>query len=92
MSTLFQAGEDGENVIGIRDKMQSEIDLDTGKPKYGAPYAISLILFYAFALQCMSTMAVLKKETGTWKWSIILFFGYGTIAYISAFIAFNIFS
>jgi ferrous iron transport protein B len=92
MSTLFQAGEDGENVVGIRDKMQSEIDLDTGKPKYGAPYAISLILFYAFALQCMSTMAVLKKETGTWKWSIILFFGYGTIAYISAFIAFNIFS
>jgi len=91
MSTLFQTGAEDENVIGIRKKMQSEINPETGKPAYGIGYAISLMLFYAFALQCISTMAVLKKETQTWKWSIILFFLYGAIAYLSAFSAFQFF-
>lgn len=88
MSTLFQTGE--ENVVGIRAKMQNQINPITGKPLYGLPYAISLILFYAFALQCVSTMAVLKKETGTWKYSINLFLLYGLIAYVSALIAYNL--
>lgn len=91
MSTLFQTGADDENVVGIRKKMQAEINPATGKPAYGVGYAISLMLFYAFALQCISTMAVLKKETQTWKWSIILFFLYGSIAYLSAFAAFQFF-
>lgn len=89
MSTLFQTGADDENVVGIRKKMQAEINPETGKPAYGIGYAVSLMLFYAFALQCISTMAVLKKETQTWKWSIILFFLYGSIAYLSAFAAFQ---
>lgn len=89
MSTLFQTGANNENVVGIRKKMQAEINPTTGKPAYGIGYAVSLMLFYAFALQCISTMAVLKKETQTWKWSIILFFLYGSIAYLSAFAAFQ---
>lgn len=89
MSTLFQSPEDDDQMKGIRTKMQSEINPETGKPLYGLPYAISLLLFYAFALQCISTMAVIKKETGNWKWPVILFFIYGGIAYISAFLAFH---
>jgi ferrous iron transport protein B len=72
--------------------MQAEINPETGKPLYGVPYAISLIFFYAFALQCISTMAVIKKETGSWTWPVALFFIYGGIAYISAFAAFRILS
>jgi ferrous iron transport protein B len=90
MSTLFQTNE--ENVVGIRAKMQAQINPKTGEPLYGIAYAISLILFYAFALQCVSTMAVLKKETGTWKYSINLFLLYGIIAYVSAYIAFQLLS
>jgi ferrous iron transport protein B len=78
--------------MGIRDKMQSQINPATGKPLYGIPYAVSLMLFYAFALQCVSTMAVLKKETHSWKWPILLFVGYGFIAYVSAWIAYNVLS
>ena len=92
MSTLFTQSEGTEDVVGIRKKMQMQKDPDTGKPLYGAAYAISLMLFYAFALQCMSTMAVLKKETGTWIWPFSLFFIYGIAAYVSAFIAFNLLS
>lgn len=88
MSTLFQTNE--ENVVGIRAKMQTQINPKTGEPLYGIAYAISLILFYAFALQCVSTMAVLKKETGTWKYSINLFMLYGFIAYVSAYIAYQL--
>jgi ferrous iron transport protein B len=57
---------------------------------YGLPYALSLIVFYAFALQCMSTMAVMKREIGSWTWPIALFFIYGLIAYIGAYVVFNI--
>jgi ferrous iron transport protein B len=92
MSTLFQTPEDDDQVKGIRTKMQAEINPTTGKPLYGVPYAISLIFFYAFALQCISTMAVIKKETGSWKWPVALFFIYGGIAYISAYTAFRILS
>jgi len=92
MSTLFQTPEDDDQVKGIRTKMQAEINPTTGKPLYGVPYAISLIFFYAFALQCISTMAVIKKETGSWKWPVALFFIYGGIAYISAYTAFKVLS
>ena len=92
MSTLFQTPEGDDQVKGIRTKMQAEINPTTGKPLYGVPYAISLIFFYAFALQCVSTMAVIKKETGSWKWPVALFFIYGGIAYISAYTAFRILS
>lgn len=92
MSTLFQTPEDDDQVKGIRTKMQAEINPETGKPLYGVPYAISLIFFYAFALQCISTMAVIKKETGSWTWPVALFFIYGGIAYIGAFAAFRILS
>lgn len=88
MGTLFQSEED--DTQGIRDKMQAEINPETGRPLYGLPYALSLIVFYAFALQCMSTMAVMKRETGSWKWPIIQFLAYGLIAYIGAFIVFKV--
>ena len=88
MSTLFQSNEE-EDVVGIRQKMQAQINPATGLEQYSPAYAVSLMLFYAFALQCVSTVAVLNKETGTWKWSVILFLLYGFIAYLSAFIAYQ---
>jgi ferrous iron transport protein B len=84
MSTLFQS-EDAEQVEGIRQKMMKAKDPETGKPLYGAPYAYSLIIFYAFALQCMSTLAVMKRETGSWRLPILQFVLFGAIAYVAAF-------
>ncbi len=88
MATLFQSNEEDES--GIRQKMQAQINPKTGKPLYGLPYALSLIVFYAFALQCMSTMAVMKREIGTWHWPIALFFIYGLIAYVGAYATFHL--
>ncbi|MDA0784159.1 MAG: ferrous iron transport protein B [Bacteroidetes bacterium] len=88
MATLFQSTED--NTQGIIEKMQAIKNPKTGKPLYGLPYALSLIVFYAFALQCMSTMAVMKRETGSWTWPIALFLIYGVIAYIGAYVVYHI--
>jgi ferrous iron transport protein B len=88
MATLFQSSED--NTQGIIEKMQAVKDPKTGDPFYGLPYALSLIVFYAFALQCMSTMAVMKRETGTWTWPVALFIIYGIIAYIGAYLVYHI--
>lgn len=88
MATLFQSNEEDES--GIRQKMQAQINPKTGKPLYGLPYALSLIVFYAFALQCMSTMAVMKREIGSWHWPIALFFIYGLIAYIGAYATYQL--
>jgi len=84
MSTLFS--NTGSNEIeGIRSKMKAAVNPETGKPLYGVPYALSLIMFYAFALQCMSTLAVMKRETGSWRLPIIQFIGFGIIAWLAAF-------
>ena len=88
MATLFQSSED--NTQGIIEKMQAVKNPKTGKPLYGLPYALSLIVFYAFALQCMSTIAVMKRETGSWTWPIALFLIYGVIAYIGAYVVYHI--
>lgn len=88
MATLFQSSED--NTQGIIEKMQAVKNPKTGKPLYGLPYALSLIVFYAFALQCMSTMAVMKRETGSWTWPVALFLIYGIIAYIGAYMVYHI--
>jgi len=51
--------------------------------------SIALILFYAFAMQCMSTIAVVYRETGSWKWPLIQFVYMGVLAWVSAFVAFQ---
>jgi len=84
MSTLFQSS-DAQQVEGIRAKMAKARDPESGKLLYGAPYAYSLILFYAFALQCMSTLAVMRRETGSWKLPVLQFIIFGAIAYVAAF-------
>ncbi len=90
MSTLFRSPDGDE--AGIRATMLKAKDAETGKPLYGTAYAISLMAFYAFALQCMSTLAVMKRETNGWKWPLVQFFLYLGIAWLSAFALFQILS
>jgi ferrous iron transport protein B len=52
--------------------------------------AIALLIFFAFAMQCMSTVAVVRRETGGWKWPILQFTYMGVLAYAGAFIAFHV--
>ena len=87
LATIYSVGSDEETSIKI--KMAKEVHPDTLKPVYNLASGISLLLFYAFAMQCMSTIAVVKRETGGWKWPLIQLFGMTGFAYISALIAFQ---
>jgi len=90
MSTIYSVGNNNETSLTVKDKMKSEINPDTGQPRYTLAVGWSLMLFYAFAMQCMSTLAVVKRETGGWKWPILQFIYMAALAYFSSLIAFQL--
>ena len=82
---LDTEGEEGERTILA--KMRSEVHPD-GTPVYTLGTGISLLLYYAFAMQCLSTVAIVHKETNSWKWTAIQWIFMTGIAYLSAMLAF----
>ncbi|MDP3555754.1 MAG: ferrous iron transport protein B [Bacteroidota bacterium] len=90
MATIYQAN-DSENEVGIKQKLLLEKDND-GNLTYTPAVCWSLLLFYAFALQCMSTIAVVKRETKSWMWVFIQFVFMSGLAYLSAFSAYQLLS
>ena len=92
MATIYGVGDAEEgNYEGLRFRMQSEIN-DDGTPVYGFAVALSLLIFYAFAMQCMSTLAIVKRETGSWKWTMIMLVYMTGLAYFSSFVVYSIVS
>ena len=90
MSTIYSAGDVGTRSMTVREKMQSEINPVTLKPRYDFATGFSLMLFYAFAMQCMSTLAVVKRETHGWKWPLIQFAYMAVLAYAASLIAYQL--
>ena len=88
MSTIYSVGGESENQP-ILEKMRAE-KTETGAPRYTLAVGLSLMLFYAFAMQCMSTLAVVKRETGSWKWPVIQFVYMGALAWVASFIAYQL--
>ena len=92
MATLYSVGEDAdENSETLRAKMQSARRED-GSIVYTTATGYSLLIFYLLAMQCMSTLAVVKKETGSWKWPIIQLIYMTGLAYLLSFIAYQLLS
>ncbi len=91
MATLYTVGDE-ENTEGIKAKMQRATFSDTGEKVYTRATGYSLLIFYAFALQCMATVAIVVKETGGWKWPIIQLVYMGALAYLSSLLIYQIFS
>jgi ferrous iron transport protein B len=87
LATIYSVESDAEETI--KNRMASEVRVD-GKPLFNIASGISLMLFYAFAMQCMSTLAIVKKETNSWKWPMIQLFGMTLLAYVVAFSTYQI--
>ena len=87
LATIYSVEREAEETI--KKRMAGEIRND-GSRMFNLPTGISLMLFYAFAMQCMSTLAIIKKETNSWKWPSIQLFSMTLIAYLSALIAYQI--
>ena len=82
LATIYSVGNDEEETI--KNKMAAEINPTTGGPLFNFASGISLLLFYAFAMQCMSTLAIVKRETNSWKWPMWQLFVMTAIAYVVA--------
>jgi ferrous iron transport protein B len=88
LATIYSVGNNDEDTI--KNRMAAEINPTRGGPLFTLASGISLLLFYAFAMQCMSTLAIVKKETNTWKWPILQLVIMSSFAYIVALIAFQL--
>ena len=92
MATLYSVGDNAdENSETLRDKMSAAKRAD-GSPVYTTATGYSLLIFYLLAMQCMSTLAVVKRETGSWKWPIIQLVYMTGLAYLLSFIAYQLLS
>jgi ferrous iron transport protein B len=87
MATLYSVEED--NNSSLREKLRASVWPD-GKPVYSLATALSLMVFYVLAMQCMSTLAIVKRETGTWKWPTIQFFMMTGLAYLLSWLTYVI--
>ncbi|MBI2966961.1 MAG: ferrous iron transport protein B [Bacteroidetes bacterium] len=90
MATIYSVGDISNQTL--RNRMAMEINPGTGKKQYGLPVCLSLMVFYAFALQCMSTIAVMYRETRHWKWPLLQLCFLTGIAYLLSFITYQILS
>lgn len=92
IATIYSIGSDVENELTIREKLEKEVHADTGEKVFNKATGFSLMVFYAFAMQCMSTLAVVYRETKSWKWPVLQTVVMTGIAYLAAFITYQIFS
>jgi ferrous iron transport protein B len=90
MATLYSVGNADNTDLTLREKMRLARRAD-GSPVYTVATGLSLLIFYVFAMQCMSTLAVVKRETRSWKYPLIQFTYMFLLAYVSAFIVFQLF-
>jgi len=89
LATIYSVGGN-ENEETIKSKMASEIDVKSGLKIFNFASGISLLLFYAFAMQCVSTLAITKKETNSWRWPLAQLLLMSGLAYFIAFITYQI--
>ena len=89
LATIYSVGS-SDNEATIKSKMQEEINPETGQKIFNFASGISLLLFYAFAMQCASTLAITKKETNSWKWPAMQLVLMSGLAYFVALMAFQI--
>jgi ferrous iron transport protein B len=92
VSTIYSIGGDTENDVTIKKRLKKEINQETGEPTFSMATSFSLLIFYVFAMMCMSTLAVVYRETKGWKWPIIQLIYMSVLAYVAAFVVYQVLS
>ncbi len=90
MATLYSVGDEDEGSLLLKEKMKAAVRPD-GKPVFNLATGLSLMIFYVFAMQCMSTLAVVKRETRGWKWPIIQLLYMTGLAYVMSWVVYQLF-
>ncbi|HTH82252.1 MAG TPA: ferrous iron transport protein B [Mucilaginibacter sp.] len=90
MATIYSVHGDADKMESVQQKMHLAKNTQTGQPVFSLAVAFSLMMFYAFAMQCASTVAVVYRETKSWRWPAIQFAYMTVLAYVASFIAYNL--
>lgn len=90
MATIYSVGDEDEGDRLLKDKMKAATRPD-GKPVFNFATGLSLMIFYVFAMQCMSTLAIVRRETKTWKWPIIQLIYMTALAYLMSLLVYQLF-
>ncbi|MCB0571822.1 MAG: ferrous iron transport protein B [Phaeodactylibacter sp.] len=89
MATIYSIGS-ADDEYSVRDRMAQERNPITGKPAYTLAASLSLLIFYVFAMQCMSTLAVVRRETKSWKWPLVQFAYMSGLAYLGSLLTYQL--
>jgi ferrous iron transport protein B len=92
MATIYAIGGDVEDELTIRERLSQETHPNSDEKVFDRATGFSLMIFYAFAMQCMSTLAVVYRETKSWKWPIYQTIAMTVVAYLAAFVTYQLFS
>lgn len=91
IATIYSVGNT-EDQTTIKSRLKAEINQETGGPRFTLATGLSLLVFYTLAMQCMSTLAVVKRETNSWKWPVAQLIYMTGLAYIFSLITYQLFS
>lgn len=89
LATIYNVEEADETSVDLRVALQNETDPVTGESVYTPLVAVSLMVFFVFACQCMATVAIVKRETNSWRWPIIMILYMTTMAYVASFVVYQ---
>ena len=89
MSTVYNVGEAGEDTQQLEETLRAQRNEKTGAAIYTPLTAVTLMVFYVFALQCVSTVAVMRRETNGWRWPIFQWLYMGALAWVLAWVTWH---
>ncbi len=89
LATLYNVEDDGENMVSLSESMKNDINQNTGLPVFSTLVALSLMIFFVYAAQCMATFAIVRHETNSWKWPLIMIAYMTGLAYIASFVVYQ---
>jgi len=90
LSTIYNIDDDGDSMVNLKEAMLNDINPKTGMNTYTPLIAVSLMVFYVYAAQCMATFAIVKTETNGWKWPIFMMTYMTLLAYGMSFLVFQV--
>jgi ferrous iron transport protein B len=89
MSTVFHLGDSDEDFVSLREKMRTATDPETGERVYTTLTAVSLMVFFVLACQCLATLAVVRRETASWLWPAFMFVLMNSLAWVASFVVYQ---
>jgi len=89
LATIYNVEGDGKNMISLSESMKNDINPKTGLPVFSTLVALSLMVFFVYAAQCMATFAIVRHETNSWKWPLIMIAYMTSLAYVASFIVYQ---